>query len=221
MGSKPQDAATQSAASTGAQQQDAQLAANAATNQTFANNSRSSLFGTYNPSTNQYSGGSESQFLDPNALNTTGLTGAYSNLYNTQANQTAQGAKQAVGTTMQNLASRGMGKSPAGFAADQERQAYQSAAGQNGLNYAQDFGNQHSEAVNQYNLANQLLSNNSTGAGTLSGSENGTAAGNYGSLYGTASQQTPTIAGSLLGAAGGLAGAGASIYKTATTPSAS
>lgn len=218
MSSKPADATTQAAASTGAQTNDATLDANAAENQTFANNSRSSLFGTYNPSTNSYSGGTESQFLDPSSLNTTGLTGSYSNLYNSQANQTAQGAQQAVGTTIQNLQSRGMGAAPAGFAADQQRQAFQNQANQNSTNYATDFGNQHQEAVSQYNLANNLLSNNSTGAGTLSGSENGTAAGNYAGLYGTATTPTPTALGTVLGAAGTLAGAGASAYKTYSQP---
>lgn len=212
MSSKPQDATTQAAASTGAQANDATLDANAAQNQTFANNSRSSLFGTWDPTTNQYTGGSESQYLNPASLNTTGLTGSYDNLYNTQANQTAQGAQQAVGSTIQNLQSRGMGATPAGFAADQQRQAFQTQAGQNGQNYATDFGNQHAEAVNQYNLANTMLSNNGTGAGTLSSTENTNAAGNYSGLYGTASTQTPTALGTILGTAGTLAGAGATAY---------
>lgn len=214
MSSSPQDAATQKQASTGAQQQDATLDANAAKNQAFADQSRSSLFGTYNPATNTYTGGSESQFLDPSALNTTGLTGAYSNLYNSQANTTAKGAQDAVSSTLQNLNSRGMGKTPAGFAADQQRKAFQDQAAQNSTNYATDFGNQHQEAVNQYTNANQMLSNNSTGAGTMSLQGNTNAANNYSGLYGTASQQKQSPWGAVLGGAAGLAGAGASAYKT-------
>ncbi len=49
MSTKAQDQQTQTAASTGAQAQDTQLAANAAKNQQFADQSRSTLFGTYNP----------------------------------------------------------------------------------------------------------------------------------------------------------------------------
>lgn len=214
MSSKPQDQKTQAAASAGAQQQDQQLAQNAAQNQAFANQSRSTLFGTYNPETNQYSGGTESAYLNPSSLNTTSLTGPYANEYNTEANTTAQGAKNAVATTTQDLANRGMGKSPAGFAANQEREAFQAQAGQNANNYSNLFGQQHQEALNQYNNANSMLSNNSTGASSLSLQGNSAAAGNYGGLYGTASQQVPTALGSVLGGAAGLAGAGASIYKT-------
>ncbi len=212
MASKPQDQATQTAASAGAQQNDATLAANAAQNQAFSNQTRNSLFGSYNPSTNQYSGGSESQFINPSSMNTTGLTGSYANLYNNQANTTAQGANNAVSTSEQNMASRGMGASPAGFGADQQRQAYQTAAGQNGTNYASDFGAQHNEAVNQYQAANTMLNNNSQGAAGLSLQGNSSAAGNYSGLYNTASQQTPTALGTILGTAGTLAGAGASAY---------
>jgi len=212
MSSKAQDQKTQTAASTGAQSNDATLDANAAQNQQFANQSRSTLFGTYNPATNQYSGGTESAALNPSSMNTTGLTGSYANLYNTQANQQAQGAQQAVGTTEQNLASRGMGATPAGFAANQQREAYQTQANNNGQNYANDFGAQHAEAVTNYNNANNMLNSNASGTANLSLQGNTAAAGNYSNLYGTASQQTPTAVGSILGAAGGLAGAGATAY---------
>lgn len=216
MGSKPQDSATQQAASTGAQTTDATLDANAAQNQAFANQTRQSLFGTYDPTTNSYTGGTESQFLNPSTLNTTGLTGAYANLYNTQANQSAQAAQQGVQTTLQNLQSRGMGATPAGFAADQYRQAYQNQANTNAQNYSSAFTNQHNEALNQFNLANQMLNNNSVGSGSLAGSEYGTAAGNYSGLYGTASQQVPTGLQSTINDVTGLGTAGASAYKNVT-----
>ena len=212
MSSKAQDQQTQTAASTGAQAQDTQLAANAAKNQQFADQSRSTLFGTYNPNTNQYSGGTESAFLNPSSLNTTSLTGPYANEYNTEANTTAQGAKNAVATSTQDMANRGMGKSPAGFGANQEREAFQTQAGQNASNYSGLFGAQHAEALDQYQKANSMLSNNSTGASSLSLQGNTNAAGNYNGLYGTASQQKQSAWGSVLGAAGGLAGAAAQAY---------
>jgi hypothetical protein len=212
MGSHSIDSSTQSAASTGAQQQDAQLAANAAQNQTFANNARSTLFGTYNPSTNQYTGGSYSQYLNPSSTDTNTLSGAYSNLYRTQADQTAQGAKQAVTTSLQNAASHGMGATPSGYTADQERQAYQDQANQNSTNYATDFGNQHAEDVKNFNTATAALNSNSTGASTNSIQGNSAAAGNYSGLYGTASQQTQSPWNAVLGAGAAVGGAAVTKY---------
>lgn len=212
MGSHSVDSGTQKATSAASQANDAQLTQNAQQNQQFANQARSTLFGTYNPTTNQYSGGTESQFLNPSSMNTKNLSGAYANEYNTLANQTAQGAQNAVGTSMQNLASRGMGASPAGFAADQQRQAYQTQAGQNGQNYSSLFGQQHQEDVNNFTNANNMLGNNSVGAQNASLQGSGTAAGNYASLYGTSSQQTPSAWSTALGGIAGLAGAGATAY---------
>ncbi len=189
MGSHAQDSGTQKAASTGAQAQDAQLAANAAQNQQFANTARSTLFGTYNPATNQYSGGTESQYLNPSSQDTKGLTGAYANLYDTQANTTAQGAKDAVGTSQMMAAERGLGSTPNGYTADQMRQAYQTQAGQNAGNYATDFGGQHAEDVQNFQNASNMLNAQSSDAAHNSLAGNTSAAGNYSSLYGTASQQ--------------------------------
>lgn len=189
MGTSAQDSGTQKSATAGAQSNDQSLQQNAKNNQNFSDQSRTTLFGTYNPSTNSYTGGTESQYLDPNSVNTTDLTGAYKNEYNNIANQNATTAQNSVGTTMQNLASRGMGATPAGFAADQQRKAYQDQATNNGNAYSNLFGQQHTEALNQYNNANSMLNNSSQQAGQLSASENGTAAGNYSGLYGTASQQ--------------------------------
>jgi hypothetical protein len=56
MPSSPQDAATQSASSKAAQANNDVLTQNAQKNQTYADNTRSSLFGTYDPVTNSYSG---------------------------------------------------------------------------------------------------------------------------------------------------------------------
>lgn len=210
MASQPQDAATQTASTQAAQNATATQTANAATAQTNSNNQQSSLFGTYDPATNSYSGGTESAALGPSSLTQTGLTGSYANEYNNQANQQATAAQQAVGTTMQNLNSRGMGATPAGFAADQERQAYQTQAANNGNNYATDFGAQNTAAINAYNTANGLLATSQNQNQNSATANNANAAGTDTSLYGTASQQTPTALGTALGTVTGLAGAGAS-----------
>lgn len=211
MGSSAQDKSTQTAASTGAQAQDATLDANAAQNQQFANQSRQSLFGTYNPSSGTYSGGSESQFLDPNSMNQTGLSGTYLNQYNNAANTVANTTKNAVGTTMQDMANRGMGKSPAGFAADQERQAYQSQAGQLGDLYSGAANQQHSDAMTNYWNATNMLNSNATNTANLSLQGNQAAASNYSSLYGTASQQVANPWATAAGAVAGLGNAAGSV----------
>lgn len=189
MSSKPQDAATQTAASAGAQQNDATLDANAAQNQAFANQSRSTLFGTYNPATNKYTGGTESGLLDPASTTSSILAGPYAQAYTNTANTNAQGAQRAVQTSQMQGNNMGQGKTPIGYQADQARQAYQQQAANNGNAYAGLFGQQHTDALNQYNNANSMLSNNSTGAGTQALTGNTAAAGNYANLYGTASNQ--------------------------------
>lgn len=213
MGSSAQDKGTQTAASSGAQSSDATLDANAAQNQAFANQSRQALFGTFNPSTGTYSGGSESAYLDPSKLNQTGLSGTYLNQFNNAANTVANQTQNAVGTTMTNMAQRGMGKSPAGFAADQERQALQSQAGQEGDLYAGAANQQHSDAMTMYQNANNMLNANATNTANLSVQGNTAAAGNYASLYGTASQQVPSVGSTILGS---LAGAGAGVGSAMT-----
>ena len=166
-----------------------------------------SLYGTYNPTTNSYSGGSVSPYLDPSKLNQNGLTGTYANQYNNAANQLASTTQNSVGTTMQNLASRGMGATPAGFAADQERQAYQTQAGQLGNLYAGAAQNQYSDAEQNYWNANNLLNGSANTNQAAATSNNASAAGTNTSLYGTASQQKANPWGTVLGAAGGLASA--------------
>lgn len=213
MGSSAQDKGTQTAASTGAQGTDATLDANAAQNQAFANQSRQSLFGNYNPTSGTYSGGSESQFLNPSSMNQNGLSGSYLNTYNNASNNLANQTKDAVGTTMTNMAQRGMGKTPAGFAADQERQAYQTQAGQEGDLYSSAANQQHSDAMTNYWNATNMLNSNATNTANLSLQGNQAAAGNYASLYGTASQQKQSALGTVVG---GLAGAGAGVGSAMT-----
>lgn len=212
MGSTAQDSATQAAASSGAQAQDQQLAANAAQNQQYANQTRQSLFGNYNASTGTYSGGTVSPYLTaPSAQS--GLSGTYLNQYNNASNNLANQTQNAVDTTMTNMAQRGMGKTPTGFDADQERQAYQTQAGQQGSLYSAAAGQQYSDALNNYWNATNMLNSNASQTANLSLQGNQAAAGNYASLYGTASQQVPTVGATVLGS---LAGAGAGVGSAMT-----
>jgi hypothetical protein len=211
MGSSAQDPATQSAASAAAQANNTVLTQNAQQNQTFANNSRDSLFGTYDPSTGAYSGGSESQFLNPANLNQSKLNGTFLNEYNNQSAADAANTKEAVGTTMQNMASRGMGKTPTGFAADQERQAYQTQAATQGDQYAAALNGQNTQALNEFNNANSMLANEGTGAQSSALTAQGTAAGSNDALYGTASQQVQSPWATALGAVAGAAGGAGSL----------
>jgi hypothetical protein len=209
MSSHASDQKTASAASTGAQANDKQLAANAQKNQQFSDQARQSLFGTY--ANGKYTGGSESQFLDPSTMNRTGLAGSYQDAYNNGSNTIARGAKDAVSTTQQNLASRGMGKTPAGFSADQERKAYQDAATSRGDLYSGLATQQHGEDVSNFQNANNMLNANATNTANLSLQGNQAAAGNYASLYGPANQQVQSgwaVAGQTLAGLGQAAATG-------------
>lgn len=191
MSSHSVDSKTQKQASAGAQANDQQLAANAAKNQAFSDQTRQNLFGTY--SNGQYSGGQLSPFLDPNSMNDTGqLKGSYLNQYNNASNDLAENAKNSVGTTMQAMANRGMGKSPAGFGADQMRKAYSDAAAGRGNLYTGLATGQHGENVNNFWNATNMLNSNASQTANLSVQGNQAAANNYSNLYGTASQQAPS-----------------------------
>jgi hypothetical protein len=209
MASKPQDAATQTAASAAAQSAASVAAANSAAAQKTANQETSTLFGTWNPATNQYTGGTQSQYLNPSSIDTNGLTGSFATLYNTQANTNAQGAQNAVKTAQQNANSNGMGVTPNGYTADQQRQAYQTQAQNNATNYSTDFGNQNAQQVSLYQNANAMLANNENQNQSSATANNNTAAGTNTNLYSTASQQVPTAFGTALSTLGQLGGGAA------------
>jgi hypothetical protein len=212
MSSKAQDASTQKQASAGATAQDTALAKNAAANQKFADTTRQQLFGTGGK------GGTMGGFLDPSSLNQSGLSGTYQNMYSNAANKLANTTQNAVGNTMQNLANRGMGHSPAGFAADQQRKAYQDMAGQQGDLYTGAAQGQHGEALSNFWNANNMLNSNASQTANLSLQGNQAAAGNYANLYGTASQQVANpwaVAGQTLAGLGSTAG---SIYGAGKKP---
>lgn len=116
---------------------------------------------------------------------------------------------------MQDLANRGMGKVPAGFAADQERKAYQDQAAQQGNLYAGTRDQQRADAETNYWNATNMLNANATNTANLSLQANQAAASNYANLYGTASQQVQSGWGSVLGAAAGGIGAAGGAYAGA------
>lgn len=207
MGSSPVDKSTQQSSSAAATQLSATQAANAAAAQKTANQTATAQFGTIDPTTGKYSGGTESQFLDPNSLNQTGLTGTYQNQYNDQANTNANTAKNAVSTTLANLNSRGMGATPAGFAADQEQKAYANQAATNSAAYSSMSQKQLTDALTNYWNANNALSAYGTNQQNAALTGNSNANSTNTSLYGTASQQKPSALGTVLGAASGAAGA--------------
>jgi hypothetical protein len=117
---------------------------------------------------------------------------------------------------MQNLASRGLGATPTGFAADQERQAYQNQATTQGNDYATALQGQNTEALNNYNNAVGMLNGSTNSAQSAALTAQGTADSSDSSLYGTAEQQVASPWATALGGLAGAAGAGASIYKTAS-----
>lgn len=206
-----QDKPTQTAASAAAEQAAATQAKNAATAQTNANNMSASLYGTYDPTTRTYSGGSVSEFLDPSKLNQKGLYGTYLQQYNSAADQVANNTRNAVGSTFRNMASRGMGATPTGFGADQQRQAFQTEAGQLSSLYGGAAGQQLSDATNNFWQANNMLNNSANVNQASATANNAGAAGTNASLYGTASTQTPNVWGNIMTAAAGNAGAGSKV----------
>jgi hypothetical protein len=211
VGSSPVDAATQKASSTAAQTTSATQAANAQKQQANSDAAYKSQFGTQGAD-GTYSGGTVSQFLNPSSLNQTGLNSTYGNAYRTAADQTNKTGQQAVSSTIQNLNNRGMGTTPAGFSADQQRQALQTAADTNAKSYTGLSTQQYQDALNNYWNAQNMLNSYGSGQAQLATSNNQGSSGTNTSLYGTSSQQkqNPLIAG--LGAVAGAGSAAITKY---------
>lgn len=150
--------------------------------------------------------------MDPTSLTQKGLTGTYGQQYRVAADQNANQQQQAVKTTLQDLNNRGMGATPAGFAADQERKAYADQASTNATNYAAASGQQNTDALTNYWNANNMLNTYGTTQGAQAISNNQGAAGTNTSLYGTASQQKPGLLGSLVSGAASVGGAAVTKY---------
>jgi len=154
--------------------------------------------------------GTLSQFLDPKAMNQTGLNDNYKTQFNEGSNQIGKDYANQRGALAQSFANSGATSSstPNGFQADQMRKLGSSAADARGSLYSGLKGSQYSDALNNFWNASNLASGN---AATAVNAAN-TGAGNSGSssaqIYGTAGQyhpsQTGSIIGSALGAAGGV-----------------
>lgn len=192
MGSSPVDKKTQTAASGGAQ---GAAGALAGTGSQLQNTGQGLQGGVTNAT---------SSMLNPASMNVTAPTGAFATQYQQEKNLTAQGADQALASTNRNLASRGMGSTPAGFNAANDLQAYQTQAGQNAANYATNATASQNQAVNNFwqaaNLQNQQA--NTDISGGLQATQG--AGSIYDSLYGTASQQKANPILGTLGALGSL-----------------
>lgn len=143
-------------------------------------------------------------FLNPSSMNVSSPTGAFGVQYQDQKNQNAQAANQALQSTNRNLASRGMGSTPAGFAAANDLTAYQNQANSNQQAFQNAVTNQQNQAVNNFwNAANMEsnMGNSDINAGNSAMQGSGSI---YDSLYGTSSQQKQNPLLATMGALGAL-----------------
>jgi hypothetical protein len=206
MGSKPADAGTMKQASSSSLALDDKLKQQASQQNDWNSAARQSLFGTPNGS-GGFTGGTTSQFLDPSKLNVSGPTGVYGTQYQRASDTIAQGGQQARGALSRTLASRGFGSAPSGFGADQMRKSYLDQADTRGQAFSDYAGKSYQDALENFWRANGALMGEGDTALSASMSQNNAVLGNYANLYSTASQPRPTIAGSLIGAAGTLGSA--------------
>lgn len=212
MSSHAQDQSTQKAAAASSQAASAQQIQQANDNQKFGDASRATMFGTAGPD-GKLSGGTVSQFLDPNSLNVTGPTGPYKSQYNAELNTLQKGTQDALATSRQSNASRGGGMQPAGFQQDQERKALQDQAGQNANLFAGNATNSYNDALQNFWNANNTLAAQGGNALGISNSGVGSAAGNYSNLYSTASTPVQNPWMNAVGAVSGLAGAAGGVMS--------
>lgn len=143
-------------------------------------------------------------FLNPSSMNVSSPTSAFGVQYQAQKNQNAQAANQALQSTNRNLASRGMGNTPAGFAAANDLTAYQNQANANQQAFQNAVTSQQNQAVsNFWNAAN--LENNMGGTDINAGNSALQGSGSiYDSLYGTSAQQKQNPLLATMGALGAL-----------------
>jgi hypothetical protein len=192
MGSSPVDASTQKSASAGAQGVAGTLSSTGTSLTGAGQKAQGALQTAISP------------MLNPSSMNVTSPTGAFATQYQNEKNITAQGANQALQSTNRSLASRGMGTTPAGFAAANTLQAYQNQADTNATNYANNAMASQNQAVN--NFWNAASAEGNIGSTDINAGNQATqgAGSIYDSLYGTASQQKQNPILGTLGALGSL-----------------
>lgn len=209
MSSKPRDSSTMGAASSGAQASDAALAAQANQSTAYAKQAHDTLFGS---GTTGSTGGTLSNFLDPNSLNVSAPTGAYKLQYNQAVGNIAKQSQQTQGSLARSYASRGFGNAPAGFQADQQRQAAEDATSQKGAAFTQLAGQSYQDALSNFWNATNIASGSAATNTNAAIAADSSAANNYANLYGTASTPNPSVLGGVIGSgiqAGGQVGAAA------------
>ncbi len=192
-----------SAASSGAQASDAALASQATQNTAYAKQAHDLLFGS---GTTGSTGGTLSNFLNPSSLNVSGPTGAYKLQYNQAVGNIAKQSQQVQGSLARSLASRGFGNAPAGFAADQQRQAAEDATTAKGQAFTDLAGKSYSDALQNFWNATNIASGSGAASTNAAISADSAAANNYANLYGTASTPQPSVLGQVIG--GGLQAGG-------------
>ena len=206
MGSKPRDSGTAQSSSAGAQAADQALASQANQSTAYAKQAHDILFGADGKS------GNLSGFLDPKSLDISAPSGVYKTQYNQDVSNIAQQSKQVQGSVARNLASRGFGNAPAGFAADEERQAAQDQVAQEGAAFTNYAGKSYQDALQNFWNATNIATGAGAAATNAAISADSSAANNYANLYGSAIQPTPSALGTVLGGgmqAGGEIGAAA------------
>lgn len=211
MGSNSVDSGTMKSSSAGAQSGASTLSGYGSQNEQTGTNLQSKLFGNGTAG----STGTMSAMMNPSSLNVTGPTGAYATQYTNAANQNAAQTNQALTSTNRAMANRGQGGQPGGANAALTEQAYQGQANTNANNYANYGMQSYQNALSNFWNANNLAGSTASSDLSQAGSEQSGANSTNTSLYGTSSQQKQSPWGAVLGGAAGLAGAGASIYKTA------
>lgn len=209
MSSKPRDSGTMASSSAGAQASDQALANQANQSTAYAKQAHDMLFGS---GTTGSTGGTLSNFLDPNSLNVSSPTGAYKLQYNQDVGNIAQQSQQTQGSVARANASRGFGNAPAGFAQDEQRQAAEAATSQKGQAFTQLAGQSYQDALSNFWNATNIASGSAATNTNAAISADSAAANNYSNLYGTASTPNPSALGGIIGSglqAGGAVGAAA------------
>jgi hypothetical protein len=197
--------------SAGAQASDQALANQANQSTAYAKQAHDLLFGS---GTTGSTGGTLSNFLDPNSLNVSAPTGAYGLQYKQAIGNIAKQSNQVQGSLARSYASRGFGNAPSGFQADQSRQAAEDATSQKGAAFTDLAGKSYQDALSNFWNANNIASGSAATNTNAAISADSAAANNYANLYGTASTPNPSVLGAALG--GGLQ-AGGSVGSAALT----
>lgn len=212
MGSKPRDSQEMSTASAGANAA-SQAQANLANQQSaYGKQFHDQLFGTDGHS------GTLTPFMDPAKLEAVGPQGVYADQYKAAVGQNAKAGQNVLAQVNRNLASRGFGNAPSGFAADEARKTMLDTADANQGAYLDQAGKSHNEALSNFWDATNLASGNAATATNAAIQANSSAAGTYANLYNTASTPQPSALGSIVGGglqAGGQIGAAAMMCPAA------